>query len=92
VLSELSDLARNGPTSSEFSIAQEQLRREYELFSNQYLRDVFLFYATHPEEPASDILYRTDLVASVTPEQLRALFSDVAPTDRFIEVQLIPAQ
>ena len=90
VLAELSDLARNGPTSSEFSIAQEQLRREYELFSNQYLRDAFLFYATHPNEPVSDILYRADLVGSVTTEQLRDLFSDIAPTDRFIEVQLVP--
>lgn len=91
ILAELRDLGRRGPTSDEFSIAQEQLRREFELFSNQYLRDTLLFYALHPSEEASDVFYRADITDAATIEQVRALTLNVLSLDQYIEVALVPA-
>ncbi len=91
ILAELRDLGRRGPTNSEFAIAQEQLRREFQLFSNQYLRDTLLFYALHPGEEASDIFDRTAVTDAVADEQLRQLTQEILRTDQYIEVSLVPA-
>ena len=61
-LGEIEALRDDGPTEDELFIAQQQLLRDYELFSNEGLAAEILFYAEHPDEMLTEILTRGDRV------------------------------
>ncbi len=89
-LSEIANLRSSGPKKDELFIAQQQLSREYDLFSNEVLANTILFYAEHPEEGFFEIVTRVDRVPEVTIADIRALARLVLPADRYIDVRLVP--
>ena len=89
-LAEMADLRLNGPTADELAIAQEQLLRDYELFSNEGLAAAVLFYAEHPDEGLSEVITRIDRVATSTRADLKALADLMFPIDRYVDVRLVP--
>ena len=90
VLVEIQDLRDNGPTDDELAIAQQQLLRDYELFSNEGLAAAILFYAEHPDEFLTEILTRSDRVIAATRNDLRSAARLVLPAGVYIDVRLIP--
>ncbi len=89
-LAEIAGLRDDGPTADELVIAQQQLLRDYELFSNEGLAAEILFYAEHPDEGLSEILTRGERVLEATSRDLRDLARLILSDDRYIDVRLIP--
>jgi len=91
VLADLADLRQFGPTEDELAIAQEQLVRDYELFSNELLVQVLLFYASDPGEDFTDFFSQIDNVLAVTADDVRSIANTVFPAGTYIEIRLVPA-
>ena len=89
-LGEIEALRDDGPTEDELFIAQQQLLRDYELFSNEGLAAEILFYAEHPDEMLTEILTRGDRVLAATRSDLRAAALLLLPGDGYIDVRLVP--
>jgi zinc protease len=90
-LAELTDLVTNGPTADELAIAQEQLRRDYELLSNEFLGEAVLFSALHPDELLSQVTERINQTGDATAAEIKELAERMIPIDRYIVVKLVPA-
>jgi len=87
----LADLRDNGPTADELDIAAEQLRRDYELLSNEGLGEAILFSALHPDELLSQVTVRIDQTDDPTAAEIQELATELLPEDRYILVKLVPA-
>jgi zinc protease len=90
-VAEITDLGAGGPTDDELAIAAEQLRRDYELFSNEGLGQAILFSALHPGENLSQVTERIAQTGDASVEDIRELTAAVLPPDRYILVRLVPA-
>jgi zinc protease len=89
-LAELTDLRTAGPTTDELAIAQEQLRREYELVSNELLSGAVIFAAEHPGQSLSQVVDRVDQTNDPTRSDIRDLANELLPADRYIVIRLVP--
>jgi zinc protease len=91
LFADLADLRAEGPTADELAIAQEQLVRNYELFSNEQLLQDLAFLLLHPGVDPGDLLVRIDRARSVTAGDVEELAAALLADDRYIEVRLVPA-
>ncbi len=90
ILADLADLAANGPSETEFSTAQQQLRIEMELFNNPQLARALTTSFLYPDQPVSDLVDQFTLVGEVTANDVRRMAGIAyAPTQR-IEIRLVP--
>jgi zinc protease len=90
-LDELVDLRDNGPTSDQLAIAREQLRRDYELLSNEGLAQAVIFAALHPGESLAQVTARIEQTGDASAADLQDLAQTLLPPDRYIVVRLVPA-
>jgi len=90
VIADLTDLRENGPTAEEMAIAQEQLTRELELFSNEGLIDLLTFYLLRPLEDPGDVALAPGRVADATVGDLKAIAQVLISLDDYIQIQLVP--
>ncbi len=91
VLADLADLRADGPTADQLAIAKEQVLRSYELVSNEFWIETWLFYAERPGEDVEELFERFDRVEATGIGDIRDLVGEVAPGDRYVEVRLLPA-
>jgi len=91
VLADLADLRDSGPTADQLAIAQEQLSRNYELFSNEGLATDLADIIADPDvETFMDLLVQIDRVPDVSVLDIAALARTLLPGGKHIEVRLIP--
>jgi len=86
----LRDLAVNGPSAADLVAAQEQLRSEYELVSNEFWVDTLVFYGLHPDESLTDVAGRISVVRETTAEDIRRLAAIAWPEGEYLEVRQVP--
>jgi zinc protease len=90
VLADLDELRASGPTENEFATAVEQVRTEMELISNGELADTLITSALYPDQPATDLLTRYEVIEEVTLADVTDLARiSFAPNQR-IEIWQIP--
>ncbi len=90
VIADVGDLGTEGPTADQLAIVKEQLRREYELFSNEFWVSTLAFYAANPEEDPGAVWDRPDIVDGVTAADIQALAAELLTVDNYIVVKRIP--
>ena len=92
VMADLIDLQNNGPTSSQFDTAVEQLRTEMDLINNATLAQALTTSYLYPDQPVSDINIRYDLVEEITIDDVVELARIVFNRAQRIEVRQGPAE
>ncbi len=96
LLAELAALAESGPTEEEYGAAVSVLLSEYELVSNEYWGATLVHWVfnTRNEDLAvvgSRGAYIETLL-DLTPEEITELSKIAFPSDRYIEVRLLPLE
>lgn len=91
VLGVLGNLRDEGPTADELATAQEQLRRQYELYSNEEWVQALLFYAERPDQDPGEYLERGRIATATTGADIQELAAIAFPPDRYIEIRQVPA-
>jgi zinc protease len=92
VLEQLDDLRTNGPTEAEFAAASENIRQQFDLFSNEQVNDEVLAVLTDPVGNASfdEFLDQPGLVGQISADDLRDAMERWLPADQYIEVRVLP--
>ncbi|MBU1494396.1 MAG: insulinase family protein [Actinobacteria bacterium] len=90
VIADLTDLRDHGPTAGQLQIAQEQLVRQSELFSNESLVELLIFYLLRPAEDPGDIFAEEERAKEATVLDLGALARELILLDDYIQIQLVP--
>ncbi len=90
-LSNLADLRQNGPTADELAIGIRQVVSDLEFVTNPFWVTTMLFYSLFPELDPEDLISRVADTEAVTANQIRDLSRRLLPSDRYIQVKLVPA-
>jgi zinc protease len=86
----LADIRVDGVTGPEVATAREQVRRDFELVSNEFWLGQMLYSATHPEVTILTVGQRIETAGGVTAADLDALIAEVLPPDAIVIVR-VPA-
>ncbi len=95
LLAELADLATNGPAEEEFATAQSLLITEFGWTTNEDWINALSFLRFHPEESlelVADRGAKAAITESLTIEEIADLARIAFPSDRYIEVRLLPLE
>lgn len=95
LLAELAALTEEGPTAEEFVSAVSVLNSEYELVSNPYWGRTLIHWVFNPHEDLEVIGSRGAYIGTLfdlTVEEITELARTALPSDRYIEVRLLPLE
>jgi zinc protease len=87
---DLTDLATNGPSDSEFQTALSTFGEEYQYFNNNTLAFTLAYNHWRPTE-LDEFIMRTELLDSVTREGFAEFVARALPSGQFIEILNLPA-
>ena len=92
VTAQLDDLRTAGPSDREFDAASENVRQQLDLFSNEQVNDEVLSVFTDPDGNASfdEFLEQALWVEVIDADEVRNAAARWLPTDRYIEVRVLP--
>ena len=96
LLAELAALAESGPTEEEYEAAVSVLRSEYELVSNEYWGATLVHWVFNTRDEDLAVVGSRgayiETLLDLTPEEITELSQIAFPSDRYIEVRLIPLE
>jgi zinc protease len=89
---QLADLRSDGPSGNEFTAAQETIRQQLDLFSNEQINDEVLAVFTDPAGTATfdEFLDQPRWVADITANDVRDAVARWLPAEQYIEVRVLP--
>ncbi len=90
VIADLDDLLENGPTSSEFDTAVEQLLTELDLIDNTILAGALITSYLYPDQPVSELRGQQGIINDLTAADVRRLARVAFNPDQRIEVRQVP--
>ncbi len=92
VTEQLDALRTAGPGDTEFDSAQENIRQQLDLFSNEQVNDEVLSVFTDPAGNASfdEFLDQAGWVDDITADDIRDAAARWLPADQYIEVRVLP--
>jgi zinc protease len=74
------------------ALATEQLSESYRFFTNnEILRDL-LFFTQYPDRPSNEVFDRTDIVQSLTVDDIAQAATVIFPPNQSVEIRQIPAE
>lgn len=87
----LASVRSQGFTATEVATAREQVRRDYELVSNEFWIGQLLRAGTDRELTMLSVRQRVDTAAAVDQADIAALVASALPADEVITVAVVPA-
>jgi zinc protease len=90
VIGELADLAANGPSDNEFENAYAQIDEQYGFINNSQIISVLLNDELYATNDLDDYLDQYSALESVTARIVQEYIANHMPTDRNIQVTVIP--
>jgi predicted outer membrane protein len=90
VVSQLDDLAANGPTDTEFDGAYAQVQQSYQYVDNNSFLEELINDAIFPDRELQDYFDQYSALDDVTKDTVRQYIVDHVGTGQFIQVAVLP--